>query len=292
MTAPRLTVLLILALAGPPAAAQDPEKAAVALLKAQSKLALKELKSDLAQHVAVLDGQLDLIRGALEAGTFDESFVESIADDLRDEQTAAYWDVFGLASWLAFATADAAALLPDGGSDGQYPAGLYVDANGTVARTCRSARKAVEKSWAFLAKRAAKVEAVAREHGVGLTIQLLPPDPQNPAIVGNAGGESLFTQPAPALLVLLAWSDLEVAGDGRVLIAAMPPVTPGGSIDVVIHDAAAPGETTFTTSVPVLAAEPCHAILDGGGELLAEGNWVVKLQAEDVGFLFGACGVP
>jgi len=279
-------------LAAAPAAAQDPQQAALALLKAQSQVALKELKADLAGHVAALDGQLDLIRGALEAGTFDEAFVASLADDLRDEQTAAYWDVAALASWLAAATADAAALLPVGAAVGQYPAGLYVGADGLVARTCRSARKLVEKSYAGLAKRAAKVEAVARQQGVGLTIRLLPPDPQNPAIAGNAGGLSQFAQPVPALLVLLAWSDLETAGDGRVLVAAMPPVAPGGTLEVVIHNAAAQGLATQSASVPVLAGDPFHALLDGEGALLQEGNWVVKLQAADVACAFGAFGIP
>jgi hypothetical protein len=292
MTARRLSPWLVLACVLPTAAAQAPDQAAVALLKAQSKVALKELKADLAQHVAALDSQLDLIRGALEAGTFDESFVESLADDLRDAQTAAYWDVTALASWLAAATADAAALLPDAGAGGQYPAGLYVDADGTVARACRSARKAVEKSWGHLARRAATVQDAARAQGIGLTIRLLPPDPQNPAIVGNGGGTSQFTTPAPALLALVAWSDLETTGDGRVLVIGMPPVVPGGVVDVVIHDANAPGQTTITEAVPVLAGDPFHALMDDGGELLSEGNWVVQLAAEDVAFAFGAFGIP
>jgi hypothetical protein len=290
-TRPWLAALVVAAVA-PVVAAQSGEQAALAHLKAQAKVALKELKADVAQHIAALDGRLEEIRTAIEDGAFDTAFVLSLAPALRDEQTEAYWDISAVAGWMAFATVDAVALLPEATPDGIWPPGLYVAANDVIARTCRKARTVVENSWGSLAKRAAKVEAFAREHGIGLSIQFLPPDPQNPWIVGNEDDVSLFPEPASALLVLLAWSDLDVQGDGRVLVAGMPPVTASGTVDVVIHNGSSEGVVTQTKTVPILAAEPFDALLDGVGELLAEGNWVVKLQAGDMGFCFGAFGIP
>ncbi len=287
---PRAFLFLVLVCAG--ATAQDSEKAATALLKARSSQALAQLKQDLAGHVAALDAQLELMRNAIEGGAFDTGFVEALADDLRDEQAAAYADIGSVSVVLADGTSEAIALLPVATPDGEYPADFYVGANGIVAQACRTARKVVEKAYAGLAKRAAKVEAIARKHGLGLTIQFLPPDPQNPSSAGNEGGFNQFPQLVPEILVLLAWSDLDVPADGRVLICGMPPFTLGGFVDVVIQNLQAPGIVSANTSVPIVLGDPFHVIMDGFGSLLGEGNWIVKLQADGVPTSFAAFGIP
>ena len=266
MPAPRLAsfLLVLAAAASSPALAAD-AGTALAQLKTSHAAAAKTLQANLTAARAIFLADLKTFEATVKDGGANDLLAQALFDDLIALQIAtgsAIQDAFfatGIAAKQALAT-----LSPP--LNGIYPRGFTVGDGGLADQFRVQVNGTVQKHVASLRKRLVKTTTLADKAGVGLTFRIEVPVVQT-ELRWNEGTVSAAHATALAVETIVAFSMLDVAGDGRVFVGGH--AASGPTVDVELLG---PIQSTISGGVPVSNARWTTAV---GTD---EGNYFVNVE--------------
>lgn len=221
MRFPRIP-LLVLSLASTlaviaysPALAAD-AGTAVAQLKTSHAGATKTLKAALKTAREAFLTELKAFEAAVKDGAGDVTLTQGLFDDLIALQLATGAAIKEAFVQTALAANQALATLPQP-LNGIYPRGFTVGDGGLADQFRVQADGAIQKHVASLRKRLVKTTALADKAGIGLTFRV-----EVPVVVSEYQWSESTTASgggaAPAVDTIVAFSALDVLGDGRFFV--------------------------------------------------------------------------
>lgn len=285
----------LLALAAP-AAAQSP----LASFKLQSAETLAAARSELQAARDQMIASLDAFLAGLQADNFGTPLVDTLADDGLEfgARVVKTWTDRG--EELAQQGTDALELLATPEPlDGHYPKDFLAGAGGAFDKAVAKLEREVRKAVTAVQKHAAKVEAAAAKVGFGVALDVRVPRERTFSVPQEAGqyadaGNSLRYD------VYLVGGASRLGEDGDALIFGA-----GDTFAALVPEVAFVGVSrdgagnTIVASVDVAPIEDVvpgfdgwKAILDGGGQGLREGNWVIRVGEPNFSEGVARVGVP
>lgn len=237
-----VTLALAMAVASPALAADA--GTALAQLKTSHAAAAKTLKANLTAARASFLADLKTFEATVKDGGADVPLVQALFDDLIALQLAtrsALQDAFfstGLAARQALLT------LPQP-LNGIYPRGFTVGDGGLADQFRVQVEGTIQKHVAALRKRLVKTTTLADKAGIGLTFRI-----EVPVVITELRwNEGTVNAAAAATLgvdTIVAFSVLDVAGDGRVFVGGH--AAGGPTVDVEVSG---PMQSIINSGVPV-----------------------------------------
>jgi hypothetical protein len=276
-------VALSLAIA-PRAVAQDP-KEVLAEFKQQTKLAVKECKSSLAELADALQTEIDIFVLGFEQLAVDDGPVDDFAEALISYQKAAHLIVDDATQAIGSASGAALAqLTPAGPDESVLPLGLLVGDGGTLddarAQLVQAAAKANASAVKKLVKLAKKLRA---KTDMRLSL-VLPPQPVR--LTSPVSGGFASAQPNTLVIdLVLGFNRGGADDDGRLWISGF-----AESGDVALSTN---GPTSVSDSVtPAVFDGRWSWATDVATDPLEEGNYLVLAQQGSGAFTTRTIGLP
>jgi hypothetical protein len=275
------SILVLVLLAGAPASGATPEALAAKQLKAAEKGARQTLLASLASAQAELGSALGDVESSLATAVSPVDPGNALFDALATFQGAVF-AARNLASSSQAQAARAALATLGSGLAGVYPDSFYPGDGSATAGFEKAVEKDLAKAYAKVGKRVAKTAGRFADQGFALRYRVLPPEATTARFWSEETVDFLTVLP-PTIDLVVSFSDLAVAGDGRMRAAGSGTVLAGGPIEtgpLLVSAFANPG-TLATVDAQVAEDDGNRWSTDFAGAPFVEGAWLVTV-AESV----------